>query len=31
VRTDRRELPLAELYRLPTEDDRSTTTLAPTS
>jgi len=29
VRTDRRELPLAELYRLPTEDDRSTTTLAP--
>ncbi len=28
VRTDRRELPLAELYRLPTEDDRSTTTLA---
>jgi xanthine dehydrogenase YagS FAD-binding subunit len=29
IRTDRRELPLAELYRLPTEDDRSTTTLAP--
>jgi xanthine dehydrogenase YagS FAD-binding subunit len=29
VRTDRRELPLAELYRLPTEDDRSTTTLEP--
>jgi xanthine dehydrogenase YagS FAD-binding subunit len=29
VRTDRRELDLAELYRLPTEDDRSTTTLAP--
>ena len=29
VRTDRRELPLAKLYRLPTEDDRSTTTLAP--
>jgi xanthine dehydrogenase YagS FAD-binding subunit len=29
VRTDRRELPLAELYRLPTEDDRSTTMLAP--
>ena len=29
VRTDRRELPLADLYRLPTEDDRSTTTLAP--
>ena len=28
VRTDRRELPIAELYRLPTEDDRSTTTLA---
>jgi xanthine dehydrogenase YagS FAD-binding subunit len=28
VRTDRRELPLAELYRLPTEDDRRTTTLA---
>jgi xanthine dehydrogenase YagS FAD-binding subunit len=28
VRTDRRELPLAELYRLPTDDDRSTTTLA---
>jgi len=28
VRTDRRELPLAELYRLPTKDDRSTTTLA---
>jgi xanthine dehydrogenase YagS FAD-binding subunit len=27
VRTDRRELPLADLYRLPTEDDRSTTTL----
>jgi xanthine dehydrogenase YagS FAD-binding subunit len=27
VRTDRRELPLAELYRVPTEDDRSTTTL----
>jgi xanthine dehydrogenase YagS FAD-binding subunit len=27
VRTNRRELPLAELYRLPTEDDRSTTTL----
>ena len=26
---DRRELPLAELYRLPTEDDRSTTTLEP--
>jgi xanthine dehydrogenase YagS FAD-binding subunit len=29
VRTDRRELPIADLYRLPTEDDRSTTTLAP--
>jgi xanthine dehydrogenase YagS FAD-binding subunit len=28
LRTDRRELPLAELYRLPTEDDRATTTLA---
>ena len=28
VRTDRRELPLAGLYRLPTEDDRSLTTLA---
>jgi xanthine dehydrogenase YagS FAD-binding subunit len=27
LRTDRRELPLADLYRLPTEDDRSTTTL----
>jgi xanthine dehydrogenase YagS FAD-binding subunit len=27
VRTDRRELPLAELYRVPTEEDRSTTTL----
>jgi len=29
LRTDRRELPLAQLYRLPTEDDRSTTTLEP--
>jgi xanthine dehydrogenase YagS FAD-binding subunit len=29
LRTDRRELGLAELYRLPTEDDRSTTTLEP--
>ena len=29
IRTDRRELDVAELYRLPTEDDRSTTTLAP--
>jgi xanthine dehydrogenase YagS FAD-binding subunit len=28
LRTNRRELPLAELYRLPTEDDRRTTTLA---
>ncbi len=28
VRTSRRELALAELYRLPTADDRSTTTLA---
>jgi xanthine dehydrogenase YagS FAD-binding subunit len=28
VRTDRRELPIADLYRLPTEDDRATTTLA---
>lgn len=28
VRTNKRELPLAELYRLPTDDDRSTTTLA---
>jgi xanthine dehydrogenase YagS FAD-binding subunit len=28
VRTTRRELPIAELYRLPTADDRSTTTLA---
>jgi xanthine dehydrogenase YagS FAD-binding subunit len=28
LRTNRRELPLADLYRLPTEDDRSTTTLA---
>jgi xanthine dehydrogenase YagS FAD-binding subunit len=27
IRTDRRELPLADLYRLPTPDDRSTTTL----
>jgi xanthine dehydrogenase YagS FAD-binding subunit len=27
VRTDRRELDVAELYRLPTEDDRSTSTL----
>ena len=29
VRTSRRELPVAELYRLPTDDDRNTTTLAP--
>ena len=29
VRTDRRELGLAELYRLPTADDPATTTLAP--
>lgn len=29
VRTDRRAFPLAELYRLPTDDDRSVTTLAP--
>jgi xanthine dehydrogenase YagS FAD-binding subunit len=29
VRTDRRELPLAELYRLPTDDDRDVTTLEP--
>jgi xanthine dehydrogenase YagS FAD-binding subunit len=28
VRTDRRELPVDELYRLPTDEDRSTTTLA---
>ena len=28
VRTDRRELALADLYRVPTEDDRRTTTLA---
>jgi len=28
VRTTKRELPLAELYRLPSVDDRSTTTLA---
>ena len=28
IRTDRRALPIAALYRLPTEDDRSTTTLA---
>ena len=29
LRTNRRELPVAELYRLPTEDDRELTTLAP--
>jgi len=29
LRTDRRELPLSGLYRLPTEDDRRTTTLQP--
>jgi xanthine dehydrogenase YagS FAD-binding subunit len=29
LRTDRRELGLAELYRLPTADDPATTTLAP--
>ncbi|HSC72621.1 MAG TPA: FAD binding domain-containing protein [Gaiellaceae bacterium] len=29
VRTTQRELPIAELYRLPTADDRSTTTLGP--
>ncbi|MGH2977279.1 MAG: FAD binding domain-containing protein [Gaiellaceae bacterium] len=29
LRTDRRELPVEELYRLPDEGDRSTTTLAP--
>lgn len=29
LRTDRRELTVAELYRLPTDDDRSLTTLEP--
>jgi xanthine dehydrogenase YagS FAD-binding subunit len=29
VVTDRRRFPIAELYRLPTDDDRSTTTLQP--
>jgi xanthine dehydrogenase YagS FAD-binding subunit len=29
LRTTRRELPVEELYRLPTEDDRNVTTLAP--
>jgi xanthine dehydrogenase YagS FAD-binding subunit len=28
IRTDRRRLPIAELYRLPTDEDRSLTTLA---
>ncbi len=28
IRTTKRELPIAELYRLPTADDRSTTTLS---
>ena len=28
LRTDRRELPVADLYRLPTDDDREVTTLA---
>ena len=28
IHTDRREFPVRELYRLPTDDDRSTTTLA---
>jgi xanthine dehydrogenase YagS FAD-binding subunit len=28
VRTDRREMPVADLYRLPTDDDRATTTLS---
>ncbi|MGH3072329.1 MAG: FAD binding domain-containing protein [Gaiellaceae bacterium] len=28
IRTDRRELDVGELYRLPTDDDRTTTTLA---
>lgn len=28
MRTNRRELPVAELYRLPTEDDRNVTTLS---
>jgi xanthine dehydrogenase YagS FAD-binding subunit len=28
LRTDRRELPVSDLYRLPTDDDRETTTLA---
>jgi xanthine dehydrogenase YagS FAD-binding subunit len=29
LRTDRRELPVAELYRLPTDDDRDVTALEP--
>jgi len=29
IRTTKRELPLAELYRLPTDDDRNVTTIAP--
>ena len=29
IRTTRRELPIADLYRLPTDDDRDVTTLAP--
>jgi xanthine dehydrogenase YagS FAD-binding subunit len=29
IRTDRRALPVADLYRLPTEDDRGVTTLEP--
>ena len=29
MRTTMRELPVADLYRLPTEDDRSVTTLEP--
>jgi xanthine dehydrogenase YagS FAD-binding subunit len=29
LRTNRRELPIADLYRLPTDDDRRTTTLEP--
>ncbi len=29
LRTTRRELPIAQLYRLPTPEDRTTTTLAP--
>jgi len=29
IRTDRRELPVADLYRLPTPDDRELTTLEP--